>query len=241
MRRAFTLVELLVVVTIISLLAALLVPAMEEAFAHAQRAMCMSNQRQVHVANVAYANEMKDQYVPVKTEGASGSGYESWSMNRHFITLNGLRPATSDWLALSWPGGFLSCPIARPFNPAPNGKTYVWDTLAFNWAGVSDDFNDALVVRRSTIRSPSDKVQMVDCNDWHTAGKGPSWLERADYERYWDSFGDVDKFTQNAMVTYRHQQGAVIQHFDGHAEYYHKEQAWKGSDVADRHRWDVYE
>jgi len=45
--RAFTLVELLVVTSVIAILAASLLPALSRAKHKAQAALCMSNQRQI--------------------------------------------------------------------------------------------------------------------------------------------------------------------------------------------------
>jgi prepilin-type N-terminal cleavage/methylation domain-containing protein/prepilin-type processing-associated H-X9-DG protein len=59
---AFTLVELLVVVTIISMLAALLLPAVMSARGRARIAQCMNNQRQVGLAIQQY--DMAKQHLP---------------------------------------------------------------------------------------------------------------------------------------------------------------------------------
>ena len=57
--RAFTLVELLVVVGIIALLIAVLMPALTAARAQARAVACLSNVRQISVAAQMYVNETK--------------------------------------------------------------------------------------------------------------------------------------------------------------------------------------
>ncbi len=53
-RRGFTLVELLVVITIISMLMALLLPAVQAARENGRRAVCMNNQQQIGKAMLSY-------------------------------------------------------------------------------------------------------------------------------------------------------------------------------------------
>jgi prepilin-type N-terminal cleavage/methylation domain-containing protein len=54
-RQGFTLIELLVVIAIIAILAALLLPALREARERGRRVVCLSNQRQIHIATVGFA------------------------------------------------------------------------------------------------------------------------------------------------------------------------------------------
>ena len=70
-RRAFTLVELLVVIGIIALLIAVLMPALAAAKAQASAVACLSNVRQIAVAAQMYANENKRwvTYLSVSNEG----------------------------------------------------------------------------------------------------------------------------------------------------------------------------
>lgn len=64
MNRAFTLIELLVVVAIIAILAAILFPVFAQAKAAGKRTQCLSNNKQIALANVIYMNDYDDTVVP---------------------------------------------------------------------------------------------------------------------------------------------------------------------------------
>src|SRR5690242_17534102 len=55
--RAFTLVELLVVIAIIAVLLAILLPVLSGAREYARQAKCASNMRQIVLAMLMYAND----------------------------------------------------------------------------------------------------------------------------------------------------------------------------------------
>ncbi|MHC4740646.1 MAG: type II secretion system protein [Planctomycetota bacterium] len=67
-RQGFTLVELLVVISIIALLMAILMPALGKAKKQAQATTCLSNMRQIGLAAIFYADDF-DNFVP---RGAGG-------------------------------------------------------------------------------------------------------------------------------------------------------------------------
>jgi prepilin-type N-terminal cleavage/methylation domain-containing protein/prepilin-type processing-associated H-X9-DG protein len=82
-RRAFTLVELLVVIGIIALLIAILMPALSRARESGRQVQCLSNLRQIAVATVGYCNANKG-YFPGDGGGSAptGNGADKWIMWR---------------------------------------------------------------------------------------------------------------------------------------------------------------
>jgi len=73
-RRAFTLVELLVVASIIALLITFVLPGLRRARGQAKSVVCRSNLRQLHLANSAYALENQDVLVPAAADMQAGFG-----------------------------------------------------------------------------------------------------------------------------------------------------------------------
>lgn len=72
LKSGFTLIEILVVIAIISLLAAILFPVFAKARENARRASCMSNQKQLALAILQYAQDY-DEHLPSYWNGRTGS------------------------------------------------------------------------------------------------------------------------------------------------------------------------
>jgi prepilin-type N-terminal cleavage/methylation domain-containing protein/prepilin-type processing-associated H-X9-DG protein len=104
-KRAFTLIELLVVIAIIALLMSILIPALSAAKKQAEGAVCLSNERGLITAYLAYAHDNDDQLVCGNTFPPASSG---WSNN----------PAPPDERPWALP------PIA-PGGRYPNGPYYM--------------------------------------------------------------------------------------------------------------------
>src|SRR3569623_979939 len=70
LKNGFTLVELLVVISIIAVLISILLPALGRARSYSMRAVCQSNLHQMGVALINYATENKGAY-PLHNSKAS--------------------------------------------------------------------------------------------------------------------------------------------------------------------------
>jgi len=73
-KRGFTLIEILVVVAIIALLAAILFPAFERARENARRASCQSNLKQLGIAIFSYTQDY-DEHLPLSFQSNYGQGW----------------------------------------------------------------------------------------------------------------------------------------------------------------------
>jgi prepilin-type N-terminal cleavage/methylation domain-containing protein len=123
---AFTLIELLVVIAIIAILAALLLPALAKSKKESLRVKCMSNQRQIGLAFLQYANDDAHGYFPVHDGWAASGGQlpPKPNINGSAANYGGQVPQTNRPLNIYAPAvNVFQCPadMGDPYNPKARG------------------------------------------------------------------------------------------------------------------------
>jgi len=171
-RLGFTLVELLVVITIIAVLAALLLPALSSARERGRRASCLNNQRQIYIGTVAFASDHDGLLPPAGQEQLDGtrevqfykdnnrqwgpstgrSGYFNWSSEfwLRYLNLPYIKNAAGTSFCVKKPS-LLFCPSgyrSPPFNTGvPAGQSFLGDlqqVTDYFFSGFSFDWNRAV-------------------------------------------------------------------------------------------------
>ncbi|MBN2712835.1 MAG: prepilin-type N-terminal cleavage/methylation domain-containing protein [Planctomycetes bacterium] len=108
-RKAFTLVELLIVIAVITVLAALLMPTLQQALENARLVACMDNEKQMGVLFCQYTDEFGG-YLPAPTKDPfPGAEPEHASVPNWRVTLNPNK---------EWDGIFIC--------PGNMGRTNAW-------------------------------------------------------------------------------------------------------------------
>jgi prepilin-type N-terminal cleavage/methylation domain-containing protein/prepilin-type processing-associated H-X9-DG protein len=111
-RRAFTLVEVLVVVSVLAVLLALLMPALAGARSQARDMVCRSNLRQLVLANVGYAAENDGFYVPAAKDMWDNAGRQRWHGVRESLA-EPFDPAKGPLVGYLADGRIKECPAGR--------------------------------------------------------------------------------------------------------------------------------
>jgi len=189
--RAFTLVELLVVIGILALLAALLVPTVMTALRTTRNAAIRSEINMLQMAMLNYQSEYG--VLPPCTEGTGGSRLPARHLRRLFprcpnvdqqLNQPGAVSITPQSALVSWLGGFTPDPTSPLLPPAARVRLYDFDrlridpaTLAYHPSGSKNSpfiYIDAAHYKASTA-SPRFSAGPSGEYFAHRVPKAPMW------------------------------------------------------------------
>ena len=209
-RRGFTLVELLVVIAIISLLAAIALKSLTGARAHGQRAVCLSNERQLALAVLMFADDNNGE-VPcffggtVVTNGGGNGIHLKVHLNGKWAMPANVGPVRSP--------GLMLCPTDKA--PATFSMLDVNNqpvTVKMSYA-----YNYELYMTRTkatTIANPAGTVILMDGNEKNNVQNGVWWAAVNPGKAY----KDIDRFNQSIIARRHHQRFNAV-FLDGHVEW----------------------
>lgn len=161
----FTLVELLVVVAITAILAALLLPALSQAKATAHSAKCRSNLRQMGLALTFYVSDYAV-YPPLNGYEPAQGGEIKW----HDYLNAALQSRTQPKQAAAGISGIFRCPTHRPL-PDFYSPSYGYNALGAGGTGLAGswtvpqslgDWPRHLGLPDTAVRSPSEMIAIGD-------------------------------------------------------------------------------
>ncbi|MDR1283763.1 MAG: prepilin-type N-terminal cleavage/methylation domain-containing protein [Opitutaceae bacterium] len=187
---AFTLVELLTVIAIIGILAAIIIPTVGKVRESARTAVCASNLRQTGAAIMLWGNDNKGLYLPSRVAGMGGmfgtqywnwygSAYSTGKASEGLSPLAGYMGMPTDvdngWKALN---RITICPLARsdsvPAAPADLLGAYGYPYVANYWIMAHPTAAGRKPVPMSSVGNPSSIVMLAEGMSDSTWGLGIS-------------------------------------------------------------------
>jgi prepilin-type N-terminal cleavage/methylation domain-containing protein len=211
-RRAFTLIEILVVVAIIALLIAILIPSLQRARESARRSVCMSNLHQLAMCWMQYYTDNRGVLVYGGNGGDPATTGPGWVLFIGYLPAD--QPAETQLQAIR--GGALyrychsvdiyRCPGTkknelRTYGCCASLRTNVRDWYPALPAGMSIP----LAQKIDDLKRPCARMVFVDDSpeDWDA-----SWMTWYEKNAFWNH------------LELRHDKGTTLPFGDGHAEWW---------------------
>jgi prepilin-type N-terminal cleavage/methylation domain-containing protein/prepilin-type processing-associated H-X9-DG protein len=208
-RNAFTLIELLVVIAIIAILAAILFPVFARARAKAMQAACISNMKQIALAEKMYCADYNDMWCTAGWWGVTRQdALQPYMKNTQIFTCpsvpRGWEAERSYIFNMYEPGnqGFAWAWTSESTIPAP-AEVVMWgDGLGIGWAVMSHALYMGTTSWTAQTTPAMDSGLTADPAYWP----------------WWDSTGYIGQQMPLACFSARHNGLCDFNYADGHAK-----------------------
>ena len=207
----FTLIELLVVIAIIAILAAMLLPALNQARERARSSSCAGNLKTFSQAVVLYAQDNNDYPVPLAILD-SGATTERWLENGQFQKI--VTGATFQNNYPYWPEKLLCPGAAWSLQTDTSANRQEGRANMTRSYGRNNEFGNSWnnplhrTIKLGKLKSPSGKLDFMDATGWN-----PEYA----HARYATNYALTGESTTMA-VAYRHNKRINASFYDGHVK-----------------------
>jgi prepilin-type N-terminal cleavage/methylation domain-containing protein/prepilin-type processing-associated H-X9-DG protein len=215
-RKAFTLIELLAVIAIISILASILFPVFARARENARRAGCLSNMKQIGLGVMMYVQDYDEKYPP--------SAYDTAASDVSAYWFGFIQPYIKSTQVFQCPSSGSTSRFDRNYGANQNLFTYKPNGSSVN------------VVSMAAVASTSKTYMIMDYGTYEFAGGLETYVPKpknANYVpgigavsgyavTYWESHSSAPYKTntiEDDLKNGRHFGGINIAFADGHAKW----------------------
>ncbi|MEI6423643.1 MAG: type II secretion system protein [Lentisphaerota bacterium] len=219
LRNMFTMVELLVVITIISILAAMLLPALSKAKDVAKSILCINNLKHIGLATFSYGTDWGELAAPPAFDTNEQAGKQVWTYKLEpytgipapgcwdFKDMKGIWKCTGSGLISSSRTVLNGIPSTYGINGNLNAGNLRYSAFATSAASTTTQYNSG-GIKTFEIKYPS-TLGVVGCTGW----EGPA---TANLE-YRPSLVSRNSAPDNFGLGFWHSRKTNIYFFDGHA------------------------
>ena len=204
-RHAFTLIELLIVVAIIAILAAILFPVFARARENARKTACLSNLKQLSTAWLMYAQDYDEKVCPSYYYADGYNEEHAWDFILYWGGSMDSNPARST-VGLMGPytknGQINACPS---FYGEPFGRPYTGYAYNASYIG-GDDFAGIPAAHLAAIADPAGTVVFSE-GGWGNPVMAQNYLR-----------APSDPLFMAGKIHYRHNGAANVAYADGHVK-----------------------
>jgi prepilin-type N-terminal cleavage/methylation domain-containing protein len=223
-KQGFTLVELLVVTSILGVLVAILLPALHKAKKKARRIQCMNNEKQLATASLLYAMDNED-HMPANGDPTAPDANPKWVMGAFVRPLDSINESYVTDPNTSLFGKYIHNPetYVCPEDPPkivvgerryPRVRSYALNNYV-GWDGIEDHRlplrNWKVFMKSSDFESPSDSFLFLDVDEKSIC------------------FPFFGVYMAKSLIfnfpSHQHEGGGVSSFADGHIDYHR----WKDS------------